>query len=137
MRRHKYLYISTYIAVDTLFSQYNLQSPYHGQGTASDYHLLLLSKVMIFISSTMQGNDVGTQYRSGIYYYSPEQEKSARETLERHEKTLGKKVVTEILPAKKFYRAEEYHQQYLEKGGRVGSKQSASKGCTDPIRCYG
>ncbi|XP_020574469.1 peptide methionine sulfoxide reductase A3-like [Phalaenopsis equestris] len=84
-----------------------------------------------------QGNDVGTQYRSGIYYYSPEQEKAARETLERHQISLGRKVVTEILPAKKFYKAEEYHQQYLEKGGRSGSKQSASKGCTDPIRCYG
>ncbi|XP_004146896.2 peptide methionine sulfoxide reductase A1 [Cucumis sativus] len=84
-----------------------------------------------------QGNDVGTQYRSGIYFYTPEQEKAARESMERHQKTLNRKIVTEILPAKKFYRAEEYHQQYLEKGGRFGFKQSASKGCNDPIRCYG
>ncbi|XP_020230564.1 peptide methionine sulfoxide reductase [Cajanus cajan] len=84
-----------------------------------------------------QGNDVGTQYRSGIYYYTPEQEKEARESLEQRQKKLNRKIVTEILPAKKFYRAEEYHQQYLEKGGRFGSKQSASKGCNDPIRCYG
>lgn len=84
-----------------------------------------------------QGNDVGTQYRSGIYYYTPEQEKAARESLEEQEKQLGRKIVTEILPAKKFYRAEEYHQQYLEKGGRFGFKQSAVKGCNDPIRCYG
>ncbi|KAG0454081.1 hypothetical protein HPP92_025385 [Vanilla planifolia] len=84
-----------------------------------------------------QGNDVGTQYRSGIYYYTPEQEKIAKESLEKHQKTLDRKIVTEILPAKKFYRAEEYHQQYLEKGGRFGFNQSASKGCTDPIRCYG
>ncbi|PPD73184.1 hypothetical protein GOBAR_DD29889 [Gossypium barbadense] len=35
------------------------------------------------------------------------------------------------------YRAEEYHQQYLAKGGRFGCKQSAEKGCNDPIRCYG
>lgn len=85
----------------------------------------------------VQGNDVGTQYRSGIYYYTPEQEKAARESMERHQKLMNRKIVTEILPAKKFYRAEEYHQQYLEKGGRFGYKQSAEKGCNDPIRCYG
>ncbi|CAD5194990.1 unnamed protein product [Musa acuminata subsp. burmannicoides] len=84
-----------------------------------------------------QANDVGTQYRSGIYYYTQEQEKAARETMEKHQEVLDRKIVTEILPAKKFYRAEEYHQQYLEKGGRFGSKQSAAKGCSDPIRCYG
>ncbi|KAG2692245.1 hypothetical protein I3760_08G043500 [Carya illinoinensis] len=84
-----------------------------------------------------QGGDVGTQYRSGIYFYTPEQEKAARESLERQQKLLNRKIVTEILPAKKFYRAEEYHQQYLEKGGRFGFQQSAAKGCNDPIRCYG
>ncbi|XP_022922576.1 peptide methionine sulfoxide reductase A1-like [Cucurbita moschata] len=84
-----------------------------------------------------QGNDVGTQYRSGIYFYTPEQEKAALESMERYQKSLNRKIVTEILPAKKFYRAEEYHQQYLEKGGRFGFKQSAAKGCNDPIRCYG
>ncbi|KAH9331387.1 hypothetical protein KI387_003495, partial [Taxus chinensis] len=88
-------------------------------------------------STKPHGNDVGTQYRSGIYYYSPEQERSARESMERHQETVTANIVTEILPAKKFYRAEEYHQQYLEKGGRSRSKQSAAKGCTDPIRCYG
>ncbi|PHT44984.1 Peptide methionine sulfoxide reductase [Capsicum baccatum] len=84
-----------------------------------------------------QGNDVGTQYRSGIYFYTPEQEKAALESRDRRQKILNRKIVTEILPAKKFYRAEEYHQQYLAKGGRFGSKQSAEKGCNDPIRCYG
>ena len=64
----------------------------------------------------MQGNDVGTQYRSGIYYYTEEQERAARESLERHQKTVNRKIVTEILPAKKFYRAEEYHQQYQNCG---------------------
>lgn len=88
-------------------------------------------------SPNRQGNDVGTQYRSGIYYYTPEQEKAARESLEQQQKKLNRKIVTEILPAKKFYIAEEYHQQYLEKGGRFGFKQSSSKGCNDPIRCYG
>uniref|UniRef100_A0A5B6ZM21 Peptide methionine sulfoxide reductase n=1 Tax=Davidia involucrata TaxID=16924 RepID=A0A5B6ZM21_DAVIN len=84
-----------------------------------------------------QGNDVGTQYRSGIYFYTPEQEKAALESKDRQQKVLNRTIVTEILPAKKFYRAEEYHQQYLEKGGRFGFKQSADKGCNDPIRCYG
>ncbi|CAM6083290.1 unnamed protein product [Calypogeia fissa] len=84
-----------------------------------------------------QGGDVGTQYRSGIYYYSPEQEKAAKESLEAHEAKINKKIVTEVLPARKFYRAEEYHQQYLAKGGRFGFRQSTEKGCKDPIRCYG
>ncbi|KAF8412463.1 hypothetical protein HHK36_000427 [Tetracentron sinense] len=85
----------------------------------------------------MKGSDVGTQYRSGIYFYTPEQEKAARESMEQQQKLLNRKIVTEILPAKKFYYAEEYHQQYLAKGGRFGFKQSAGKGCNDPIRCYG
>jgi len=84
----------------------------------------------------LQGNDKGTQYRSGIYYYSAEQERAAQESLEKYQRSVPKKIVTEILPAKKFYRAEEYHQQYLEKGSS-GGKQSAAKGCNDPIRCYG
>ncbi|CAN6578468.1 unnamed protein product [Malus baccata var. baccata] len=84
------------------------------------------------------GGDVGTQYRSGIYYYNENQARLAEESKETKQAELkDKKVVTEILPAKKFYRAEEYHQQYLEKGGGKGNKQSAEKGCTDPIRCYG
>ncbi|XAR71837.1 Peptide-methionine (S)-S-oxide reductase [Bertholletia excelsa] len=84
-----------------------------------------------------QGNDVGTEYRSGIYFYTPEQEKAALESRDQRQKLLDRKIITEILPAKKFYKAEECHQQYLEKGGRFGYKQSAAKGCNDPIRCYG
>lgn len=87
-------------------------------------------------SLNRQGNDKGTQYRSGIYYYSAEQERAARESMEKHQRSLHKEIVTEILPAKKFYRAEEYHQQYLEKGS-AGDRQSGAKGCNDPIRCYG
>ncbi|KAK2976294.1 hypothetical protein RJ640_030287, partial [Escallonia rubra] len=84
-----------------------------------------------------QRGDVGTQYRSGIYYYNETQSRLAQESLEAKQKEVKDKIVTEILPAKTFYRAEEYHQQYLEKGGGQGSKQSAAKGCDDPIRCYG
>ncbi|CAN7004967.1 unnamed protein product [Brassica rapa subsp. trilocularis] len=75
-----------------------------------------------------QGKDVGTQYRSGIYFYTPEQEKLAVESMERHQKQMESKITTEILPAKKFYRAEEYHQQYLSKGG-----QSCGIACNSPL----
>ncbi|XP_064948756.1 peptide methionine sulfoxide reductase-like [Musa acuminata AAA Group] len=84
-----------------------------------------------------QGNDIGTQYRSGIYFYSEAQAILARESMELKQNEIKDKIVTEILPVKRFYRAEEYHQQYLEKGGGRGLKQSARKGCDDPIRCYG
>ena len=80
---------------------------------------------------------MGAQYRSGIYFYTPEQEKLAHESLENQQTKLEKKIVTEILPAKKFYKAEEYHQHYLAKGGMYGNAQSPAKRCKDPIRCYG
>ncbi len=73
-----------------------------------------------------QGNDRGTQYRSGIYTYSGEQMKSAKDSLEMYQAELNKaghgKITTEVLPAPEFYYAEEYHQQYLEKnpGGYCG-----------------
>jgi peptide-methionine (S)-S-oxide reductase len=66
-----------------------------------------------------QGPDVGTQYRSVIFFHTPEQEAAAvasREQLERSGR-YRKPIVTEIAPAPTFYRAEEYHQQYLEKRG--------------------
>ncbi|XP_010448474.1 PREDICTED: peptide methionine sulfoxide reductase A4, chloroplastic-like [Camelina sativa] len=86
-------------------------------------------------SFNRQGKDVGTQYRSGIYYYTDEQERIAREDVEVQEKILDKKIVTEILPATKFYKAEEYHQQYLTKGGLTCSRPSAGNGCKDAMRC--
>ncbi len=73
-----------------------------------------------------QGNDRGTQYRSGIYTYSEEQKKLAFKTREQYEKVLldaGLSVITsEISNAAEFYPAEEYHQQYLAKnpGGYCG-----------------
>jgi peptide methionine sulfoxide reductase msrA/msrB len=68
-------------------------------------------------SLNKQGNDVGTQYRSAIFYTSPKQEKAAKESLEKLAKSgkYSRKIVTEILPAKEFYLAEEYHQDYLKK----------------------
>ncbi|MBK8452645.1 MAG: peptide-methionine (S)-S-oxide reductase MsrA [Thiofilum sp.] len=66
-----------------------------------------------------QGNDVGTQYRSGIYVYSPEQRVEAEASLKAYQAALDKagfgKVTTEMVDAPEFYYAEEYHQQYLAK----------------------
>lgn len=66
-----------------------------------------------------QGPDSGTQYRSAIFYYSPEQEQEARAAKQDLEKSrrFSRPIVTQIVPAASFYEAEDYHQQYLEKRG--------------------
>jgi len=64
-----------------------------------------------------QGPDVGTQYRSTIFYHNQKQKKAAEKSLEIEQKKYKNQIVTEIKPAATFYRAEEYHQQYLEKRG--------------------
>jgi peptide-methionine (S)-S-oxide reductase len=64
-----------------------------------------------------QGPDVGSQYRSAIYYHSPEQQATALESRDRTQKRLLDPIVTEIVPAAKFWPAEDYHQQYFEKRG--------------------
>lgn len=66
-----------------------------------------------------QGPDWGTQYRSVIFFHSPEQEQIARATIERltKERKFPKPIVTQVVPAQTFWRAEEYHQKYLEKRG--------------------
>jgi len=66
-----------------------------------------------------QGNDVGTQYRSGIYYYSEAQKEAAEMAKQAYGRALAKEglgaITTEVLPAPEFYFAEDYHQQYLAK----------------------
>ena len=66
-----------------------------------------------------QGNDVGTQYRSGIYVYSDDQRQSAMRSKDRFQSELKKSgygdITTEIIDAEEFYFAEDYHQQYLAK----------------------
>jgi peptide-methionine (S)-S-oxide reductase len=64
-----------------------------------------------------QGPDVGDQYRSAVFTFSPEQAAAAKAAREREQKALGKTVVTEITPIGKFWKAEGYHQQYDEKTG--------------------
>jgi len=79
-----------------------------------------------------QGNDRGTQYRSGIYYYSDNQKATAEKSKADEAQKRGTTVVTEVVSAPHYYIAEGYHQQYLSKGG-----QCADKGDGSGIRCYG
>ena len=67
-----------------------------------------------------QGPDVGSQYRSAIFYHDASQEKAAHASKRQLEKSgkYAREIMTEIVPATTFYRAEEYHQRYLEKHGR-------------------
>lgn len=64
-----------------------------------------------------QGPDIGSQYRSVIFYYNDGQKKEAQESLDKEQKKTEEKIVTEITSASEFYRAEEHHQRYLEKKG--------------------
>ncbi len=67
-----------------------------------------------------QGPDVGTQYRSAIFFHDAEQEKAAKESMKNLQESMPeKKVVTEITPTKEFFKAEEYHQRYFEKQGLI------------------
>jgi peptide-methionine (S)-S-oxide reductase len=66
-----------------------------------------------------QGYDVGTQYRSAIFFHTPEQQEAAlRSKAEVQSRTAGR-VVTELVPAGPFFEAEDYHQKYLEKRGQA------------------
>jgi len=71
-----------------------------------------------------QGPDVGEQYRSAIFFHDADQEREARASKDSLEKSgrYRRPVVTEITPASKFWRAEDYHQQYLEKRGLATCK---------------
>lgn len=64
-----------------------------------------------------QGPDVGTQYRSAIFYYTPEQRAAAEVSKAAEQQRRRRPIVTEITPASTFYPAEEYHQRYFEKHG--------------------
>jgi len=70
-------------------------------------------------SLNRQGPDVGNQYRSAIFFHDEEQKKIAQKSKEELEKSgkFQKQVVTEIVPAPEFYKAEEYHQKYFQKHG--------------------
>ncbi len=74
-----------------------------------------------------QGPDWGTQYRSAIFYHSPEQQAAAQASKEALEKShrYSKPIVTQMVPAETFYQAEDYHQQYLEKKGLASCHMKA------------
>ena len=66
-----------------------------------------------------QGPDVGSQYRSAVYFHSPEHEEQALESRVRLQTQLPNPITTEVVPAGDFFEAEDYHQQYFEKQGRT------------------
>lgn len=69
-----------------------------------------------------QGPDVGTQYRSAIFFHDADQEAEARRSLAAEQARLPRPIVTEVVPAPQFWLAEEYHQRYFEKTGRAGCR---------------
>jgi peptide-methionine (S)-S-oxide reductase len=83
--------------------------------------LLLFWQIHDPTTLNRQGPDVGTQYRSVIFFHNAEQETAAKEFMENVQRRFGRRVVTEITPASEFYRAEEYHQQFDRKNGLVCS----------------
>jgi peptide-methionine (S)-S-oxide reductase len=87
-----------------------------------------------------QGNDVGTQYRSGIYVYDDEQRAAAEASLERFQGELTASgygsITTEVVPAPAFYYAEDYHQQYLAKNP-AGYCGLGGTGVTCPVGLAG
>lgn len=66
-------------------------------------------------SVNRQGEDRGTRYRTGVYYVDPEDEATIKEAFHQEQKHIDGKLAVENLPLKNFYRAEDYHQNYLEK----------------------
>lgn len=95
----------------------------------------LCDKLLSTIDSTAMnrvGNDIGTQYRHGIYPHTDMQAEEAAAAIAREQTRQDKKVVTEVRRAEIFWPAEKYHQRYLQKGG-----QSAEKEAKAPVRCYG
>lgn len=83
-----------------------------------------------------QGNDVGTQYRSSIFYHDPEQKQKAEEYKQKlnEEKAYDKVVVTSIEPYTKFYKAEDYHQNYYNQNSNEGYCQFVVKPKLDKFK---
>ncbi len=107
----------TYIQVckgDTGFAE-TVEVIYDKSEISLAFLLQLFYKIIDPFSLNKQGLDVGSQYRSGVYYVNEEDQTVIQHSLMELSISLGKKVVIEALPLKNFYPAEEYHQKYLEK----------------------
>lgn len=94
--------------------------------------LSVLWEIVDPIARNRQGNDIGTQYRSGIYYANDNQRQIAFASVAKEQLKYKAVIATEVEKAGPWYPAEPYHQQYLSKGG-----QCSRKGDTSAIRCYG
>ncbi len=81
-------------------------------------------------SRNRQGLDIGSQYRSAIFTHSPEQARAALASREHEQAARRKEIATEIVPATRFHRAEEYHQRYFEKSGRSSCALSLAEPVT-------
>ena len=99
-----------------------VQIEYDPQVTSYDKLLHVFWDIHDPTTLNRQGPDIGTQYRSVIFCHNKEQEKIAGASKEKLEqsKKYKNKIVTEIVPANEFYKAEEYHQQYFKKMGILG-----------------
>lgn len=76
-----------------------------------DYYFRIIDPTLL----NRQGHDIGTQYRTGIYYKNLADKRVIEEYVDKKQKEYSKKIMTEVLPIQNFYRAEEYHQAYLDK----------------------
>ncbi|WP_259068190.1 peptide-methionine (S)-S-oxide reductase MsrA [Mucilaginibacter sp. X4EP1] len=92
-----------------------LQLLYDADEISFDELLLIFFKTHNPTTLNRQGNDVGTQYRSAIFYENDEQKQQAEAMIKRltEEEVYDKPIVTEITPASEFYKAEDYHQNYF------------------------
>ena len=97
-----------------------VQVEYEPEQVSYDQLLDLFWQIHDPTTLNRQGPDAGTQYRSAIFYHTPEQRAAAEASKERLGKSgrYKRPIVTEISPPAEFYRAEEYHQRYFEKHGR-------------------
>ncbi len=75
-----------------------------------------------------QGWDFGSQYRSAIFYAETGQERAARASKEREQEGRRRRIVTEVVPAQRFWPAEDYHQQYLERRGQASCAMGVTAG---------